>query len=149
FKRSINPTSIPTMADDIVNGSLGFKFATGNGFMVVANALVPLNRGGLRANITYTTALEDGFLASLGSANGHEPPGAAFFSEAHRKGDRLPHCLAGAGHVVVDATDARIGAFATHVEPSDRQACANRAKTVEEDFPVLRLRGRHAGIRAP
>lgn len=61
FKRTINPTSIPSIADDIVNGSLGFKFATGNGFTIVTNALVPLNRGGLRANVTYTTALEYSF----------------------------------------------------------------------------------------
>ena len=27
FKRTIVPTSIPDMADDIVNGSFGFKFA--------------------------------------------------------------------------------------------------------------------------
>ena len=61
FKRTINPTSIPVTADDIVNGSLGFKFATGNGFTIVTNALIPLNRGGLRANITYTTGLEFAF----------------------------------------------------------------------------------------
>jgi hypothetical protein len=58
FKRTINPTSIPDIADDLVNGSFGFKFATGNGFTLVTNALVPLNRGGLRANLTYTVALE-------------------------------------------------------------------------------------------
>jgi hypothetical protein len=58
FKRTINPTSIPDIADDLVNGSLGFKFATGSGFTLVTNALVPLNRGGLRANVTYTMALE-------------------------------------------------------------------------------------------
>jgi len=61
FKRTINPTSIPEIADDIVNGSLGFKFATGGGFTIVTNALIPLNRGGLRANITYTTGLEFAF----------------------------------------------------------------------------------------
>jgi len=61
FEPTITPTSIPTMADDIVNGSLGFKYAPSNGFTVVANALVPLNRGGLRANITYTAGLEYSF----------------------------------------------------------------------------------------
>jgi len=61
FKRTIVPTSIPDMADDIVNGSFGFKFSTGNGFTVVTNALIPLNRGGLRANVTYTTGLEFAF----------------------------------------------------------------------------------------
>jgi hypothetical protein len=58
FKRTINPTSIPDMADNIVNGSFGFKFTTPGDFTVVTNALIPLNRGGLRANVTYTLGLE-------------------------------------------------------------------------------------------
>lgn len=61
FKRTIVPTSIPDMADDIVNGSFGFKFATDNGFTIVTNALVPLNRGGMRANITFTGGVEFSF----------------------------------------------------------------------------------------
>ena len=61
FKRVIAPTSIPDTADDIVNGSFGFKFSLDNGFTVVTNALVPLNRGGLRANVTYTGGLEFAF----------------------------------------------------------------------------------------
>lgn len=61
FKRTIAPTSIPDMADDVVNGSFGFKVAMGNKFIVLANALIPLNRGGLRANITYTTGVEFSF----------------------------------------------------------------------------------------
>ena len=61
FKRTIIPTSIPDIADDLVSGSFGFKFSAGNGFTILANALVPLNRGGLRANVTYTTGLEFGF----------------------------------------------------------------------------------------
>ena len=46
---------------NIVNGSFGFKFAATNGFTIVTNALVPLNRGGLRANVTYTTGVEFSF----------------------------------------------------------------------------------------
>jgi len=61
FKRTINPTSIPDMADNIVNGSFGFKFTPPGGFTIVTNALVPLNRGGLRANVTYTAGLEYAF----------------------------------------------------------------------------------------
>ncbi len=61
FKRTITPTSIPVIADNIVNGSFGFKFSTANGFTLVTNALVPLNRGGLRANVTYTAGLEFSF----------------------------------------------------------------------------------------
>jgi hypothetical protein len=61
FRRTITPTSIPSMADNIVNGSLGFKFSTTNGFTLVTNALVPLNRGGLRPTVTYTAGLEFAF----------------------------------------------------------------------------------------
>lgn len=61
FKRTVNPTSIPDVADDLVNGSFGFKFTTDNGFTVVTNALIPLNRGGIRASITYTTGIEFAF----------------------------------------------------------------------------------------
>jgi hypothetical protein len=61
FKRTINPTSIPDMADNIVNGSFGFKFTTPGAFTIVTNALIPLNRGGLRANVTYTAGLEYAF----------------------------------------------------------------------------------------
>ena len=61
FKRTVNPTSIPDVADDIVSGSFGFKFVTDNGFTVVASTLVPLNRRGLRANITYMTGVEFAF----------------------------------------------------------------------------------------
>jgi hypothetical protein len=61
FKRTVIPTTIPDMADDIVNGSFGFKFVTDNGFTIIANALIPLNRGGLRANRTYTAGVEFAF----------------------------------------------------------------------------------------
>ncbi len=61
FKRTVNPTTIPDIADDIVNGSFGFKFVTDNGFTIIANALIPLNRGGLRPNVSYTTGLEFAF----------------------------------------------------------------------------------------
>ena len=44
-----------------MNGSVGFKFSTDNGFTILTNALVPLNRGGLRANVTYTAGLEFSF----------------------------------------------------------------------------------------
>jgi hypothetical protein len=61
FKRTIDPTSIPDMADNIVNGSFGFKFGLANGFTAITNALIPLNRGGLRANVTYTGGVEFAF----------------------------------------------------------------------------------------
>ena len=61
FSRTIDPTSIPDIADNIVNGSLGFKFVLPQGFTLVTNALVPLNRGGLRANSTVTLGVEFAF----------------------------------------------------------------------------------------
>jgi hypothetical protein len=61
FKRTVNPTSIPTMADNIVNGSFGFKFTTNSGLTVLTNALIPINRGGLRSNFTTTLGVEYSF----------------------------------------------------------------------------------------
>jgi len=61
FHRVIQPTTIPDMRDDLVNGSFGFKFQVPNGFTLVANALVPVNRGGMRPTINYSTAIEFNF----------------------------------------------------------------------------------------
>lgn len=58
FRRTINPTSIPDIRDDVVNGSFGFKFTTPSRMTIVTNALFPLNDGGLRARLTYTVGLE-------------------------------------------------------------------------------------------
>lgn len=58
FRRTIDPTSIPDIRDDIVNGSFGFKFTMPSRMTVVTNALFPLNDGGLRARLTYTVGLE-------------------------------------------------------------------------------------------
>lgn len=58
FRRTINPTSIPDIRDDIVNGSFGFKFTTPSRLTILTNALFPLNDGGLRARLTYTLGLE-------------------------------------------------------------------------------------------
>ena len=58
FRRTVYPTSIPDIRDDIVNGSLGFKFSAANRTTVVTNALFPLNDGGLRARLTYTLGVE-------------------------------------------------------------------------------------------
>jgi hypothetical protein len=61
FQRTVVPTSIPDTRDDIVNGSFGLKFTPTTGFTVVANALVPLNRGGLRPDVIYTAGVEFNF----------------------------------------------------------------------------------------
>ena len=61
FRRVISPTNIPDVRDDIVNGSLGFKFVTGPGLTVVANSLFPLNKGGLRPGMAWSLGLEYNF----------------------------------------------------------------------------------------
>jgi hypothetical protein len=58
FHRTVTPTNIPEMRDDIVNGSFGFKILPARKTTIVLNTLFPLNRGGLRPNIVYTAALE-------------------------------------------------------------------------------------------
>lgn len=58
FKRTIFPTTIPDMRDDIVNGSIGLKLTPWIGTTVVTNILLPLNRGGLRADAIYTLGAE-------------------------------------------------------------------------------------------
>jgi len=57
YRRVIDPTTIPDRRDDLVTGSLGAKFALPRGFTLIANALVPLNRGGVRPDIIYTTGV--------------------------------------------------------------------------------------------
>jgi len=61
FRRTVEPTNLPTTRDDQVNGSFGFKFATGPGVTIVANSVWPLNRGGLRPNVLWTAGLEYNF----------------------------------------------------------------------------------------
>jgi hypothetical protein len=58
FRRTLNPTNIPGIRDDIVNGSFGFKIAPARRTIVVLNALFPLNRGGLRPNLVWTAGIE-------------------------------------------------------------------------------------------
>ena len=58
FRRTLTPTNIPEIRDDIVNGSFGFKFTPAHNTTGVLNALFPLNRGGLRANLVYTAGIE-------------------------------------------------------------------------------------------
>jgi hypothetical protein len=61
FQRTVQPTTIPDTRDDIVSGSLGFKFTAAPGLGAIANAIWPLNRGGLRANVVWTAGLEYNF----------------------------------------------------------------------------------------
>jgi len=61
FKRVIQPTSIPEMKDNIVDGSLGFKITHPSGVTGIVNALLPLNTGGLRGRTVFTAGLEYAF----------------------------------------------------------------------------------------
>jgi len=58
FRRTLNPTNIPAIRDDIINGSFGVKLAPARRSIIVLNALFPLNRGGLRPNLVYTAGFE-------------------------------------------------------------------------------------------
>jgi hypothetical protein len=61
FNREIRPTSIPEMRDNIVDGSLGFKYTHPSGATAIVNALVPLNAGGIRGRVVYAVGLEYAF----------------------------------------------------------------------------------------
>jgi hypothetical protein len=61
FRRTLNPTEIPDIRDDVINGSFGFKVSAAKNLTAVVNTLFPLNRGGLRADLTYTAGLEYSF----------------------------------------------------------------------------------------
>lgn len=61
FRRTVQPTQIPDMRDDIVNGSFGVKIVPSRNVTLLLNSLFPLNRGGLRPGVTYTAGLELGF----------------------------------------------------------------------------------------
>lgn len=61
FKRTVTPTDIPDIHDDIIDGSFGFKFTTGPGLVLLVNATWPLNVGGLRPNMLWTAGVEYSF----------------------------------------------------------------------------------------
>ena len=58
FSRTVRPTSIPDIRDDLVNGSFGAKYTPRDGLFLVGNVLVPLNQGGLRPRAAYTLGVE-------------------------------------------------------------------------------------------
>src|SRR5688500_8653368 len=58
FRRTVNPTNIPAIRDDIISGSFGFKMIPARSTTLVLNTLFPLNRGGLRPNLVYTAGIE-------------------------------------------------------------------------------------------
>jgi hypothetical protein len=58
FRRTVTPTTIPDIRDDIVSASFGLKFTTSHALTIVTNALMPLNSGGLRSNLILMGAIE-------------------------------------------------------------------------------------------
>jgi hypothetical protein len=59
--RHVTPTNIPNIRDHRVNGSFGMKFRTPGGPIVVANALMPLRRGGLESRFIWTLGIDGNF----------------------------------------------------------------------------------------
>ena len=60
-ERTVTPTNIPNMKDHRVYGSFGMKFRTPGGPIVVANALVPMRRGGLESRFVWTLGIDGNF----------------------------------------------------------------------------------------
>jgi len=61
FHRTIDPTNIPNRRDDIVDQSIGFKFLTPSGILLITNAIWPLNQGGLRSGVSWTAGVQYNF----------------------------------------------------------------------------------------
>lgn len=59
--RVITPTNIPDIKDHRVYGSFGMKFRTPGGPIVVANALMPMRRGGLESRMIWTLGIDGNF----------------------------------------------------------------------------------------
>jgi hypothetical protein len=61
FRRTIQSTDIPERRDDLINASLGTKLTLSQGVTFLANALFPLNRGGMRPDVLWTVGAEYAF----------------------------------------------------------------------------------------
>jgi hypothetical protein len=59
--RHVTPTNIPDIKDHRVNASFGMKFRTPGGPIIVANALMPLRRGGLESRFVWTLGIDGNF----------------------------------------------------------------------------------------
>jgi hypothetical protein len=57
----VDPTNIPDRADNLNNGAFGFKWSPRSNILVIANAIVSLNNGGIRDEVTPTFGLEYSF----------------------------------------------------------------------------------------
>ncbi|MDX1578466.1 MAG: hypothetical protein R3266_08275 [Gemmatimonadota bacterium] len=58
FPRRVRLSNIPERRDDIVDGAIGFKIRATDGLFLLANAIIPLNEGGLRPDVAPTFGLE-------------------------------------------------------------------------------------------
>ena len=56
--RTIVPTNIPDERDDVIVSSIGAKFMLKSSAILVANALIPILRGGVQANAALTLGVE-------------------------------------------------------------------------------------------
>lgn len=61
FKRTLASTNLPERRDHRVLGTLGFRFQTPGGPMIVASGLVPLKAGQLEPRLAWTLGLEFNF----------------------------------------------------------------------------------------
>ena len=58
--RTVDRVNIANIRDDIVDGSLGFKFRTDGGLILWTNALLSLNNGGMRSGIVGSFGIQFG-----------------------------------------------------------------------------------------
>jgi hypothetical protein len=61
YHRTVIPTEIPDIRDDVVDGSIGLKLTTARGLTIIGNTAWSLNRGGLRPDVIWTAGLEYNF----------------------------------------------------------------------------------------
>jgi len=61
YPHQVIPTNIPSQRDDLMSASLGFKFTTQRGILLVTNALIPLRNSGLQASAVWTGGIEYNF----------------------------------------------------------------------------------------
>ena len=56
--RTTRSSNLPNIADNRMDGSIGVKFLAPGGARLVANALVPLNEGGMRPSVVWSLGIE-------------------------------------------------------------------------------------------
>ena len=61
YAHAVTPTNIPDQPDDFMSASIGFKFQTPRGILLVTNALFPLRNSGMQPSVVWTGGLEYNF----------------------------------------------------------------------------------------